>query len=359
MNFLNQLSRAGSQNAGCSPLARLGLGGLLFLAGLVLLWTNEGRVDFGRIATSSTPVAAEAIGPDQAGAFVAAAGTLAGDEPVGDPPYLRPGPWLELNRRVEMYAWKETRTSQGGGPETYSYSQVWTDSPEDSTSFAQPDGHMNPAMAVSPATFRPPGAHLGPWPVDIRSLDLPPPEPLALSREQVSLEPGWSLHGEFLFIGQGTFTAPQVGDVRIHYTVVPSGIPVTLFGQVGDGRIEPYLHRGKERLYRAFQGSRADAIEQMGAEYRFALWGSRIGGLVLLWLAFLVALSPFTRLLGAIPLLGGLGKGLLVILTFLLAAAVAVVVATVSYLFHNPLTLAILLLLAAMVVAVLRAALKK
>lgn len=359
MNIVNQLLGARRQS-GCSPLVLIGLAGVAFLAGLLLLWTNEGRVDFGRIATASKPVRASEIGPELAGAFVAVEGVLAADEPIGDPPYLRAGDWLELNRHVEMYAWKETRNSRAGdSPGAYSYTQEWSSAPEDSSAFAQPEGHHNPDIAVPAAQFRPTSAYIGDWAVDIRSLDLPPATPVTLSPEMALLGPGQSLHGDFVFIGQGSFTDPQVGDLRIHYTAVPSGIPVTLFGQVGDGRVEPYMHRGKERLYRAFQSSRTDAIDQMGAEYRFALWGSRIGGMILLWIAFMLALSPFMRLLGAIPVLGGLGKGLLAILTLLLAAVITVIVATISYLFHNPLTLVVLIVLTAMAFAVLRAVLMK
>jgi len=48
-------------------------------------------------------------------------------------------------------------------------------------------------------------------------------------------------------------------------------------------------------------------------------------------------------LLGGVPLLGGLGKGPIAIVTFVAAALVALVIGTFAYLFHNPLILLVCL----------------
>ncbi len=102
-------------------------------------------------------------------------------------------------------------------------------------------------------------------------------------------------------------------------------------------------HRERDRLYRAFFSGRADALAEMSAEYRVALWGMRVAGSVLDWASFLLLFSPVSRLLGGVPLLGGLGKGPIAIVTFVAAALVALVIGTFAYLFHDPLILLVCL----------------
>jgi hypothetical protein len=150
-------------------------------------------------------------------------------------------------------------------------------------------------------------------------------------------------------VGKGSLEQPQVGDLRIRFQTVPSGKRATLFGQVEGGQIAPYFHRERDRLYRAFFSGRADALAEMSEEYRFALWGMRAAGLFLYWVSFLLVFSPLSRLLGGIPFLGGLGKGLIAVVTFVVAALLTLAVATMAYLFHNPLALIILVVLTGMI----------
>ena len=152
-----------------------------------------------------------------------------------------------------------------------------------------------------------------------------------------------AISGEYIFVGRGTLENNAVGDLRIRLQTVPSGRTATLFGQVEGGQIAPYFYRERDWLYRAFFSRRADALAEMSAEYRFALWGMRVAGSVLYWASFLLLFSPVSRLLGGVPLLGGLGKGPIAIVTFVAAALVAPVIGTFAYLFHNPLILLVCL----------------
>lgn len=350
-SFLNLFTRR-RESSGCA-LPFLILGSMAaFVAATVVLWTNEGRVDFGRVGAASIPIEAAAFDPTREGAFVAATGVLEADAPVGDGAFVHPGPWLAVERAVEMFAWEERSEGGDENSTSYSYRTEWTDDPADSSTFAQPEGHANPPPAVSPGVFRPDRGRLGAYRVDLRSLDLPAGERLVLDREQVILGSDRALSGEYIFVGAGSLAAPQVGDVRIRFQIVPSGRNAVVFGQVAGDVIVPYFHRERNRLYRAFFSGREDALAEMGAEYRFALWGMRVAGLILYWGSLLLIFSPVTRLLGGVPLLGRLGKGLLAAVTFVIALVLALVVATVAWFFHNPLALLILVVLAGMFFAV-------
>lgn len=357
--ILNLFSRRRQEPSGCSPVLLIGGAIVAFLAATGILWSNEGRVDFGRIGADSISIETAAIDPAREGAFVAANGVLTGDTPVGDGSFLHPGDWLEVERLVEMYAWEQR--SEGGDEDssTYSYRTLWTDDPADSSAFDLPEGHANPPLGVAPGTFRPESGQLESYQIDLSGLDLPDGEPLVLDKEGMITGSDRTLSGEYIFVGKGTLTEPAVGDLRIRFQTVPSGRIVTLFGQVEGKRIVPYFHRERDRLYRAFFSGRADALAEMSAEYRFALWGMRVAGLILYWTSLMLVFSPFTRLLGGVPLLGRLGKGLIAAVTFVVAALLAVVVASIAYIFHNPLILLLLLLLAGIVFAVARMAKKR
>ena len=157
-----------------------------------------------------------------------------------------------------------------------------------------------------------------------------------------------AISGEYIFVGRGTLENNAVGDLRIRLQTVPSGRTATLFGHVEGGQIATYFYRERDWLYRAFFSRRADALAEMSAEYRFALWGMRAAGLFLHCASLLLVFSQISRLRGGIPVLGGLGKGLIAVFTFVpaaLLALLALVVAVTAYLFQNPLVLLILLLL--------------
>ena len=352
--LLNLFTRRRQERSGCSPLLLIGGAIIAFLTATAILWSNEGRVDFGRIGADSIPIKTAASDPAKDSAFVAANGVLVGDKPVGDGSFLHPGDWLELERLVEMYAWeqKSAGSDAEGEADSYAYSLAWTDKPADSSIFDVPDGHTNPAPSVSPGNFRPESGRLGSYRIDLRGLDLPAGDPLVVDKEQLIAGSERALSGEYIFVGKGTLAEPAVGDLRIRFQAVPSGKQATLFGQVEGDSIAPYFHKERERLYRAFFSGRADALAAMSAEYRFALWGMRVAGLGLYWTSLMLVFSPFTRLLGGVPLLGRLGKGLIAAVTFVVAALLALVVASVAYLFHNPLVLFVLLLLAGMLFAV-------
>lgn len=357
--FLNLFTRRRQERSGCSPILLIGGAIATFIAATLLLWTNEGRVDFGRIGAESIPIETAAIDPAREGSFVAASGLLNGDSPVGDGTFLHPDDWLEVERLVEMYAWEQR--SEGGDEDnsTYSYRTLWTDDPADSSAFDVPDGHTNPPLGVSPGSFRPETGHLGAYRVDLRGLDLPAGEPLVVDKEQMIAASDRALSGEYIFVGKGTLAEPAVGDLRIRFQAVPSGKTATLFGQVEGSQIVPYFHKERDRLYRAFFSGRADALAEMSAEYRFALWGMRVAGLVLYWASLMLVFSPFSRLLGGVPLLGRLGKGLIAVVTFVVAALLALVVASIAYIFHNPLVLLILVALAGVLIAVGRVVWKR
>jgi hypothetical protein len=116
---------------------------ILFLVAFPVLWFNEGRTNMATVAKASVLVDGTSVNQQTEGKQVAVAGTLATDERLGDTPYLAAGTYIQLNRKVEMFAWVENKSTDthkdvGGSSTTtttYSYVKQWSSSPEDSQSF--------------------------------------------------------------------------------------------------------------------------------------------------------------------------------------------------------------------------------
>lgn len=336
------------------------VGFLLVLIAFFVLWVNEGRLDMSKVAAKSVPVSAAAVDRSADGKLIAATGVLDSAEQLGDPEYLKPGRYIQLSRDVEMYAWvehtkSETKKNVGGSETTtteYTYAKEWTSSPRESSNFKVPGGHENPAMPLEDQTVTVQTAKVGAYSIDPGRIDLPGRSRVQLNTDNV-VRGAARLESNYLFLGKGSLQQPQVGDVRLSYTALPAGIEVTAFGQADGDKIVPYLHRGKDTLYSAYQGDRASAIEAMAFEHSLFGWLFRIGGFLMMWVGLYLVLGPISTFLDVLPFLGSLSRGATGLVTFGVALVLSVVTIVISMIAHNPLLL--LLLLAVIIgLAVLR-----
>jgi hypothetical protein len=154
------------------------LGGIIFgfillLIGVGLLFWNEGRAVHTALslkegAKKVVEAKAEAIDPALEGKLIHVTGPIVVRTPPRDSDFGVTAAGVRLERKVEMYQWKETSNSRnqkklGGGEETvttYSYTREWADKPIQSNSFKQPSGHYNPPLPIHAQTF-PAQARLG------------------------------------------------------------------------------------------------------------------------------------------------------------------------------------------------------
>lgn len=305
-------------------------GFLLFFGAFVVIWQTEGRTDMSRIAEQSTPVNAASINPNTEGQLVAANGRLTSSEPIGDPDYLAPGDYIQLERQVEMYAWVErsrSRTEQtvGGGETTvteYSYERTWTNRPPNSNNFNDPRGHENPQLTISERTFTAGDVRVGAYGLDANQVRLPAAQRIYPS--QATMLPGdHRLDGDYVFIGSGSLQSPQVGDVRLSFEAVPADIDVTVFGQQQGERLVPYVDQDGNQLYRAFSGTRETGIAAMSSEYRTMGWLGRGAGFVMMWIGLSLILGPISVFFSVIPFLGNLSGAMIRFVTFGIALVIA------------------------------------
>ncbi len=338
------------------------IGLALFLISFVVLWKTEGRTDYSKIAKTAVEVPSGKTEPQADGRLVSVTAPLETPDMLGDPGFLKPGSYITLERRVEMFAWVEEKHSKTekktGGSEvtttTYTYKKEWTADPEPASEFKHPEGHENPVLEVEAKDFKAPSAKVGAYAVDLEAIGLPSPSDLELTPGKLDL-PKWSgytLSGNFLFKnhgslggGSGTMGDPDVGDIRISYRALPSGKKVTAFGKASGAALEPYLHKGEKRLYRAIAGTRDEAIQQMRAEYKVMGWVGRIVGFLMMWFGLLMMTGPLSTILDVLPFLGSASRFVIGLMTFPIALVLSLVTILISIIAHNVIALIIVLAL--------------
>jgi Transmembrane protein 43 len=350
-------------------LIALFFGVLLFFGSFVLLFANEGSIDVSRLARSAEVITATTPAAQTGDKMVALTGTIGSSQPLGDNLYLKPGAYITLVRTVEMFAWKQTvstRTQRNfGGSETqvktYRYTHEWTDKPEDSSLYKEPN-YINPPKPIENQILKVPAAQIGAYTLDMANLNeivnfpyscttnarrytsinsngisLPPNDRLNLT-PQMLLPSETKAIGSYLFQGAGTPQVPKVGDLRICYAALPTGSTVTVFGQLQENRLTPMPYQD-QAFFRLAYGSREPAIADLRSEYLGWLWFFRLLGFVLMWGGLLLLAEPISVLLSVVPLLGDLVDLFTGVASFAIAVVLSFVTIVVSSLVHQPIVL--------------------
>jgi LPXTG-motif cell wall-anchored protein len=165
-------------------------------------------------------------------------------------------------------------------------------------------------------------------------LTLPGGTAVVLSSQNV-LTDAAKLDGSYLFIGQGTQSSPQIGDVRISYTALDSPAAVTVFGQQSGERLTPYLYEQSSTFFRAINGDRNAAIQELQTEHTVITWLLRGGGFLMIWIGLLLVVSPLGTVAGVLPILKQITGFISGIVTFLVALVIWGVVTLIAVVLHN------------------------
>ena len=295
------------------------VGLILIVIGIGLLFWNEGRA----VKTFKTlkegqglvvEVAAESVDPANDGKLVHLSAEAVTDETLVDQDFGISANAIRLRRDVEMYQWKETEKSEtqkklGGGEETvttYTYDKEWSSFLNDSSNFHQPSGHENPSeFPYDSVTLDAEDVAVGAFyltPDLIAQLsdfkDLPVrdmPEGAEWPEDAQTSKGG-------IYLGANP-AQPQVGDVRIKFSVVEPGQVSLVAAQNGDTFAE-YQTKAGGTIAMIVSGNVpaqqmfADAI----ATNTLITWLVRLGGFILIWIGFSLLFAPLSVLADIVPL---------------------------------------------------------
>lgn len=326
------------------------LGVILFLLSFGMLYWNEGRTDYSKIAKKAVVIEADNVQANAGleGQLVSASGTVLVNGPqIGDDLYLKPGSYFSVERNVDTYAWIEksetvTKTDSTGkqtSETTYSYVMDWVDNPTASKDFHTPEGHTNPATTLAELSVKADSASLEQYSFSPSSVDAPPAARLTLKADILALTANASLvNDSYIFVRNsttGTYTSPQLGDIRVSYAVLQVPFEGTIFGQLDGTTINAYVDKHGDELYRVFEGTHNQAIAKMHSEYKGALWAFRLIGFLMMWFGLWALFGPVSAIMSFIPVVGGVGKALIGLITLATAFVLSAIAILVFAILHN------------------------
>lgn len=327
------------------------VGLVMIPAAMWAVWAGEATQDLSKIATEAVRVDVNAISGANEGLFVSATGPISSNVQLGDAPYMADSDFITLKRTVEMYAWTETKneTTQedtvGGGSTTtttYTYNEIWTETPPDSSTFAEPAGHQNPSMVLKSQNFAVDYATVGSYEMNPSAMSVPYGE--RVLPDPVELPTGYVTKGEYIFSSETAASNAVVGDIRIAYTALPQNATVTVFGKQLGSSIQSTVVQD-ETFYRIFEGTHEDALNTMHTEYLFVIWMWRILGTFFIFMGLQLVVQPLARILGVIGIVGRAVESITGTINAVIALVLGVTISLVSQIAHNVYALIVVLLL--------------
>ena len=358
------------------------MGFVLLIAGIVLLFWNEGRTvkttkmlkEVAKVCVhvedNSTP------GSELNGQLVHMNGKADTDEILSDPAFGVTSlvPAIKLRSDVEYYqyienAHEETKDKIGGGQETvttYTYEKAWVGSPVNSTAFHEADHPSNerpivatPAevnLTASTVTF---GAYTLPTALksqmdDDETFGIQVDEAVAarFNSEAQKLY-GDSENNYFHIVGNTIYLGrssanPEIGDCRISYTRVLPG-EVSIIAKVNGNTFESYTAKNGKSFETLYTGTHSldEMIASEKAGNKAMCWFLRLLGIILLFIGFKNIFGIFVSLAKVVPFVAGivsLGTGLV---SLVLSLSLGLVVIAIAWIFYRP-VLGVCLLVAAL-----------
>lgn len=128
-------------------------------------------------------------------------------------------------------------------------------------------------------------------------------------------------------LGRPTGAAPNLGDKRVTITGIRAGSPLFVAGHLANGTITP----NADGMMVVSAMTEQETIKSLKSGDRLIYWVIKAVAFFLLYGAFMMVLGPVTWALSWIPLIGGLGKGIMGFCMFVLSF---VIIFSMSMLIH-------------------------
>jgi hypothetical protein len=333
----------------------VGFGIIMFFGAIGLLFWNEGRAVKTYLSLKEGASAVIEVSPDQVASqnmnkLVHISGTAESKVELNDSFLNFSVNAIALRRVVEMYQWKETKSTKtkkklGGGKEritTYNYNRVWSERHISSRRFRRRNGHENPAnMPLKSQTKNSNNVKVGEFQLSpglIKQIDNYSPFNIPdgagvpeLNGVAPTATPG------LLYYGSNS-SSPSIGDVRVSYEVVESQM-VSAVGKQNRTGLSSYMTtvgRPIEILELGQQG--AQQMFQTAQDNNTMLtWGLRALGFFLMFFGINMVLKPLSVLADVVPLIGNIVEFGAGIVAFIIAAPITLLTIAVAWITYRPL----------------------
>jgi len=338
MNNFTEVSETGFLDNIGNSLKGIIFGLIMVIGSIVLLWWNEGRsVDqtdaLNEMKTKVTTISDSKYNSELDGKAISLQGEVIPIYKLSDPLFNVESDSLVLKREVKMYQWKENKSTKdekkmGGGTTTttttYDYVNVWSEDKIDSSTFKHINGHTNPTMNYKSETFTA-SAKMGDYSLDTQVIAHIVPKKVYNGLSDLPEEIGEAKnHKTFLYIGENA-DLPTIGDIKITYFYAPSDTYTFVGKQFAKNLINYTTKNGKHLLFvREGRVSSEQIFKEELDANALLTWSLRGGGLLIMFLGFMMAFSIIPTLANVIPIFGsivGAGTGIVAgILTLILGS---------------------------------------
>lgn len=337
--------------------------GIIFiLAGIFLLWFNEGRTVKTKAAIMEAEdeyidVSSETIDKNNEGKLIATNGKLevsydGATDTTFDIHVAKP----KLKRTVEMYQWKET-CEDNNGNEVCRYSMVWDDEIINSNAFEDAT-HNNPSsMPYSSETFTADGSRIGGFSLDRELLNqLSADKKINLQDSAKITNMGLTNDGTYYTNVQNE--TPKVGDIRISFSYSDATNVSVLAVQKNNG-FSKFTSKEGYSIYELEEGTLTgkQILQKLSDENNMTKWIFRLMGTLFIIGGFAAIISPLQRLVNFIPFFGTVFGWVTGFATFILGLALSLIVIALAWLRYRP-VLSIGLLIGVLIVIILTKKLK-
>jgi hypothetical protein len=331
--------------------------GLICASGYGLFW-NEGRaVQVERALTEGAGLAvtvnAARVDPANDGKLVHVTGESRAARELRDADIGIAARGLRLDRRVEMYQWREdsrTETRDGQRVTTYSYNRVWSDQPIDSSRFRRATDHRNPQMTLRSRTILAQDATLGGFRLNDATIGAISTG--ALREHRLSdndaravadrLGPRARVVDGAIFVG-GDPGAPTIGDMRITFRTLPEG-PLSIAARQQGESFTAYRATNGQEFLLAQIGNRtsAEMFDRAQEDNRVLTWVLRFVGLLVMFFGWVLVFRPFVVLAEWIPLIGVVVEAGATAVAALLTLLVGLPIMALAWLWFRPIVAGII-----------------
>ena len=355
------------------------LGLVLFIAGTILLFWNEGSfVDKQKVLNEGQRELVHitdinTIDPKYNGKLVYVTGLVETKDSLKDELFGVKEHAIALERKVEYYQWVEKANSEkkdkvGGSQEmktTYTYHQEWVPEPINSTNFKDPNYRDKNFVLtkIDDKYIMSQNANLGVYKLPnfvLSAVKTDQPVTVNLNQEKLvllensliknnikkssnSLNSFIHIVDNVLYVG-GSSVSPALGDVRVTYTKsIPS--VVSLIAKSNANTFEHYYTSNGENISKVVLGSiSAENMFRNAHNSNTSItWLIRIGGMVMVILGLKAMFGIVETLFKLIPMLSnmiGAGVGLVVTLVGIIWTLLIV---SIAWVFYRPIIAVILL----------------
>ena len=344
-------------------------GFIIFILSFVLIWYNEGRavktakgLKEGEAVVVSVP--SDTILASNNDKLIHFSGKAVATDSIQDP-LLGIKIWgLKLQRRVEIYQWREksqteTDNKVGGAQETtttYTYEKVWSSALINSSNFKEA-GHENPQVKLVDDYAQQASISIGAFPLSqdlvskIGSYEKLSPLNLndsLLAELKYKINSGRNdpysfssiRHSETenqLYFGKSSMSAPEIGDVRILYRYIPSGEYSIIAQQVQSQLMAHQTSHGTQILLLKKGLHSADVMfEQAHRQNKIVTWLLRAAGFFLMFLGLTMILRPLVVLASVLPFLGRLLNFGTRLFAGIIAAVLSFITIAIAWIFYRP-----------------------